>query len=75
MGKHRATEKVILVTKFDRAAIDAQIAEHGVAVIEPPQEDDCELEAISGDYLFWEAEVDIEADEEDEDDIDEDDED
>jgi hypothetical protein len=62
MVKIRATEKVILVTKFDKASIDAQIAEHGVAVIEPPQEDDCELEAISGDYLFWEAEVDIEAD-------------
>ena len=73
MGKVRATEKVILVTKIDRAAIDAQIAEHGVAVIEPPQEDDCELEAVSGDYLFWEAEVDVEADDEDdEDDLDDD---
>ncbi len=63
MGKTRATQSVILVTKLDRAAIEAQIAEHGVAVIEPPQEDDCELETISGDLLFWEAEVDIEEDE------------
>jgi hypothetical protein len=68
MGKHRETEKVILVTKLDRAGIEAQIAEHGVAVIEPPQEDDCELEAISGDLLFWEAEVEVELDEEDGDD-------
>lgn len=58
--------KVVLVTKFDRSAVDAQIAEHGFAVIEPPQEDDCELEAISGDYLFWEAEIEID-DEDDED--------
>lgn len=55
--------KVILVTKLDRAAIDADIAENGVAMIEPPQEEDCELEAISGDYLFWEAEVEIDDDE------------
>ena len=57
--------KVVLVTKFDKSAVDAQIAEHGFAVIEPPQEDDCELEAISGDYLFWEAEIEIDEDEED----------
>jgi hypothetical protein len=73
MAKHRDTQTVILVTKLDRAAIEAQIAEHGVAVIEPPQEDDCELEAISGDLLFWEAEVDIEEDEEDLDDEDDED--
>lgn len=73
MGKHRAAEKVILVTKIDRAAIDAQIAEHGVAIIEPPQDDDCELEAVHGDYLFWEAELDVEALDDDE--MDEDDED
>jgi hypothetical protein len=73
MGKHRAAEKVILVTKIDRAAIDAQIAEHGVAIIEPPQDDDCELEAVQGDYLFWEAELDVEALDDDE--MDEDDED
>jgi hypothetical protein len=56
--------KVVLVTKFDRSAVDAQIAEHGFAVIEPPQEDDCELEAISGDYLFWEAEIEVDEDDE-----------
>lgn len=72
MSKKHVTEKVILVTKLDRAAIEAQIAEHGVAVIEPPQEDDCELEAISGDLLFWEAEVEVDEGEDD-DDIDEDD--
>jgi hypothetical protein len=75
MGKHRQTQTVILVTKLDRAALEAQIAEHGVAVIEPPQEEDCELEAISGDLLFWEAEVDIEDDDEDAEDGDDDDED
>lgn len=57
--------KVVLVTKFDRAAVDSQISEHGFAVIEPPQEDDCELEAISGDYLFWEAEIEIDDEEDD----------
>jgi hypothetical protein len=59
------TRKVVLVTKLDRAAIEAAIAEDGYAVIEPPQEEDCELEAISGDLLFWEAELEIE-DEDDE---------
>jgi len=75
MGKHRETQTVILVTKLDRAAIEAQIAEHGVAVIEPPQEDDCELEAIDGDLLFWEAEVEIDEDDEDGEADDEDDDD
>lgn len=55
--------KVVLVTKLDRSTLDSQIAEHGFAVIEPPQEDDCELEAISGDYLFWQAEIEIDEDE------------
>lgn len=63
------TRKVILVTKLDRAAIEADIAENGMAVIEPPDED-CELEAISGDLLFWEAEVLVD-DEDDDDDEDE----
>lgn len=56
------TRKVILVTKLDRAAIEAAIAEDGYAVIEPPDVEDCELEAISGDLLFWEAEVEIDED-------------
>ncbi|MFZ4120305.1 MAG: hypothetical protein ACOYKM_01465 [Caulobacterales bacterium] len=67
MSKKGFTEKVILVTKIDRAAIEAQIAEHGVAVLEPPQDDDCELEAISGDLLFWEAEVEVDEGDDDED--------
>jgi hypothetical protein len=58
------TRKVVLVTKIDRTDIDKEIAEKGYAIIEPPvDEDECELEAISGDYLFWEAE--LEVDEED----------
>jgi hypothetical protein len=57
------TRKVILVTKLDRAAIDAAIAEDGVALIEPPEADDCELEAVHGDYLFWEAELEVEDEE------------
>ncbi len=60
------TRKIILVTKLDRAAIDSDIAENGMAVIEPPDED-CELEAVHGDYLFWEAEVEVDEDDEDED--------
>lgn len=71
MGDRRELEKVILVTKLDRAAIEAQIAEHGVAIIEPPQDEDCELEAISGDLLFWEAEVEIDDEDDDEDEDDE----
>jgi hypothetical protein len=59
------TKKVILVTKLDRTAIEAEIAENGVAVIDPPMEDDCELEAISGDLLFWEAEIEMDEDDED----------
>lgn len=59
------TRKIILVTKIDRAAIEADIAENGLAMIEPPDEE-CELEAISGDLLFWEAEVEV-SDEEDDD--------
>lgn len=58
------TRKVILITKLDRAAVDAAIAEDGVALIEPPEAEDCELEAVSGDYLFWEAELEIEEEEE-----------
>lgn len=65
-------KKVVLITKLDRAAIDAEIAENGVAVIDPPMEDDCELEAVSGDYLFWEAEIDMDAEDEDEDEEDDD---
>jgi hypothetical protein len=59
------TRKVILITKLDRAAIDAAIAEDGVALIEPPEAEDCELEAVSGDYMFWEAELEVEEEEED----------
>lgn len=64
------TRKVILVTKLDRAAIEADIAEAGIAVIEPPDED-CELQTISGELLFWEAEVVIEDDEDEDEDDDE----
>jgi hypothetical protein len=55
-------KKVVLVTKIDRAAIDADIAQHGVAVIEGPEADDVELEAVSGDYLFWEGEIEVDDD-------------
>lgn len=68
------TRKVILVTKLDRAAIEADIAENGVAMIEPPDED-CELEAVAGDLLLWEAEVEIVDDDEDDDDDDDEDDD
>jgi hypothetical protein len=68
MAKDVEIKKVVIVTKLDRAAIEQQIAEQGMAIIEPPQEDDCELEAISGDLLFWEAEIEIEEEGEDEED-------
>jgi hypothetical protein len=61
---------VVLITKLDRAAIEAEIEENGVAILAPPQGEDCELEAVVGDLVFWSAEIEIE---EDDDDFDEDD--
>jgi hypothetical protein len=63
MSKTYEMRNVVLVTKIDRAAVEAEIAENGVAVIEPPQTDDCELETVVGDLLFWSAEIEIAADE------------
>lgn len=68
MSKTYEMRNVVLVTKLDRAAIDAEIAENGIAVLEPPQSEDCELNAVVGDYLYWTAEIEVSADDEDEED-------
>jgi len=54
---------VLLVTKIDRAAIDKEISEHGAALVEPPQTDDCEVRAVQGDYVYWAADIEIEVEE------------
>jgi hypothetical protein len=76
MSKTYEMRNVVLITKLDKAAVEAEIAENGIAVVEPPQSEDCELEAVVGDLLFWSAEIEVSADdEEDDEDEDEDEED
>ncbi|MDX2235785.1 MAG: hypothetical protein NW200_14895 [Hyphomonadaceae bacterium] len=55
----REIRSVVLVTKLDRAAIDAEIAESGMAFIDLPQSESCKFKGVSGDLLFWAAEVEI----------------
>lgn len=55
----REVRSVVLVTKIDRAAIDREIAEEGMAFIDMPQSESCKFKGVSGDYLFWAADVEI----------------
>lgn len=55
----REIRSVVIVTKLDRATVDREIAEEGMAFIDMPQSESCKFKAVSGDYLFWAAEVEI----------------
>lgn len=55
----REIRSVVLVTKLDRAALEAEIAEEGMAFIDLPQSESCKFRGVSGDLLFWDADVEI----------------
>jgi hypothetical protein len=55
----REIRSVVLVTKLDRAAVEREIAEEGMAFIDLPQSESCKFKGVSGDLLFWAADVEI----------------
>jgi hypothetical protein len=55
----REIRSVVLVTKWSKADIDAEIAETGMAFIDLPQSESCKFKGVSGEYLFWAADVEI----------------
>lgn len=55
----REIRTVVLVTKIDRASIEKEIAEEGMAFIDLPQSESCKFKGVSGDLLFWDADVEI----------------
>ena len=55
----REIRPVVIVTKLDRAQIEKEIASDGMAFIDLPQSESCKFKGVSGDYLFWAAEVEI----------------
>lgn len=55
----REVRPVVLVTKLDRSALEREIAEEGMAFIDMPQSESCKFKGVSGDLLFWAADVEI----------------
>lgn len=55
----REIRSVVLVTKYNKAEIDAEIAKEGMAFIDMPQSESCKFKGVSGDLLFWAADVEI----------------
>lgn len=55
----REVRSVVLVTKLDRSAVEREIAEEGMAFIDLPQSEACKFKGVSGDLLFWAADVEI----------------
>ncbi len=59
MSDDREIRSVVLVTKWNKADIEAEIAEAGMAFIDLPQSESCKFKGVSGDFLFWAADVEI----------------